>query len=1253
MVQTTSRLPAKSLDSMAVQGISGSDVRGVYVGGKTYVVADNVSSVEEGIKVAVHEAVGHKGVREVLGGRLAPAMNQLYLSFPKSHQAWKDVSDAYSHIDTSTREGRLEFSEELVAHLAETNPQVSAWQRFVSQVRDLLRQMLPGIKWTEGDVLSLIARSRKSLADKARPDSGEVRFSLSRQQVDAGGAITESVEASLDTIKGIGRPTVVDSADNVPLNVALEATISGVNPQDAVAFYHGDNLYVVAENAENAAEATRATVTTVVGNKGLYDTVGGRVSPILSDVLKEARRSTAGRQAIRDILSEYDHITQTRGDQEALATELLARESSRSDPPSYIAEASRRLDDLVQEVYPNAGFSSGDGVGLAITSRHHLQEQQRDFGEKRPPYSLPFVFSANDGPGRGTLLDMDTQVVDANGDIISDAKVDSSSAAIAKGGLGLFESATDRLRRSRSPVLNELARRTDAFFDQSESRMGMVNGILRDPLGKMRSLNPRQRKRNMADFEQYMRHRDNGRADQAKEVADRNEAVAELAEAVDTMFDEVGHINQTVKTPQGTGMRVFDGKIGAYRKIGKIRKGNFWPRAIRPEVQKAMQDPTSNVKLWHELLDALIDEGRANSRKEAAEYLRGNNGYFSGEVANDYFAGIEKARGEKLPEMFYDYRFDVVTNYAQKWADRVSQVEQFGQKIGPNAKDSFEEAATVARDQATKEYIGWLADRVYSRRPTDAYHEAMSLANLAATGLQLGNPGTATLNILGGTQLNVQMFGSKRMAKAYAELARDYKNVQREGAEMGILGKDVLNILRDADNRKAEYMDASSKAQERLSKFSAFTMKWGGYTGTEQIIRATGMLAARGQLMDALNAWNNRPYSQDARKYRSFMERNRVDVAKLIRENGKGEETSRYLRLMVNIPQGSYRTDQTPLYVDSPMGRFFFKYQKFGTQVSRMFWQQKLKPFVDTVQDPSATGMDRARAFMPIMQWMAASAIGGGAVLAARSAMFGYTDPGPDLDEIAKAFEDDDTASAWGMLASKLHANLIAGSAYGFFGNYIQMGLDIADQQRVKNPFSPPGMAAVEAPVELFRRLQEQGTLHKEDWEQIATYNVAFYRNNKRGLLSLGNQAGFEADAVKKEQARRDIRYIRKAARRFADDAGIDAARTSTGRFGLTEHTAANREIVDAVTIGDGERAKQLVRETIQSADPGEGRKRRLQSIRSTVRARHPVQMGGPASKDEIAAFRRWSKKKLPASKLELVDEVIDRYEKAAWRAGL
>ena len=830
-------------------------------------------------------------------------------------------------------------------------------------------------------------------------------------------------------------------------------------------------------------------------------------------------------------------------------------------------------------------------------------------------------------------------------------RIDSFSQSLLKGGVGLFESGTDKLRRTKAKPLVELADRIERYFDQADARLGWINGKIRPAL----KVAEKNRKKNMQAFADYWKHHDNGRAAEARAVLDANPDIAPLVDAVKEVYFETGKINQTVQTPFGTGMRVFDGKKGEWRTIGRVAKGRFWPRQLKNEIQAVLQNPESNLELWSQMVDALVDHGNIQTRAEADAFLKD---YFSDEVSNDYFAGIEKARGEKLPEMFYEYSWDVFNRYANKWSSRISQAEQFGQVTNPMVeKDAFQQAMSATRDQRTKSYINSLADRVYNRVPVDVYHTLLGHLNLLATGLQLGNPATATLNIAGGTTLNVQMFGAKRIAKAYAELMRDWKRVMQEGTELGILGKDVLNILRDNEMRGDAYLSADNRVRDGLSKFAAGTMKWGGYTGTEQIIRATAMLAAKSQLADALASWNKTKGSTKSKKYIAFMQRNRIDVDKLILENGKGPETARYLRLMVNIPQGSYRIDQTPNYVDTPIGRFLFKYQKFGTQVSRIFWGQFLRPFVASIQGGEAVTVEgrqeRVKTFMPLFRYFAAAFLGGGAVLTLRSALFGFQDPGDDWEDIANALADDRTAQAWAMLFSRAHANLIAASAYGMFGNYIQMGLDVADQQRVKNPMEPPGLASIDAVVELIMRGVEQGKLTGKDFEQVAERTIAIYRANKRLTATAINELNIgEFRFAKIEQARRDTMEVRHQARRFADDVGIDARRTMTGRIGRTEFSPENQAIYDAIVAGDGQRARILVREALAKVDPAD-RQKRLQSIKASIRARHPVQIGGPATRQQQAQFRAWARQNLPPSKVSLIEETLNRYDRTARLAGL
>ncbi len=166
VVQSTRDLPPEVLLRMALDGVNPADVGGLYAGGRLYVVANNVDSVQEGIRTAVHEAVGHKGIRGVLGDSLDTTMLALYRSLPNSREgraALREVLDNYPFLDPKKREDRITIGEEMVAHLLEKGHRPKAWQRAVTKIRDVLRRLFPSVGWTYTDVLALGEQSRDYL----------------------------------------------------------------------------------------------------------------------------------------------------------------------------------------------------------------------------------------------------------------------------------------------------------------------------------------------------------------------------------------------------------------------------------------------------------------------------------------------------------------------------------------------------------------------------------------------------------------------------------------------------------------------------------------------------------------------------------------------------------------------------------------------------------------------------------------------------------------------------------------------------------------------------------------------------------------------------------------------------------------------------------------------------------------------------------------------------------------------------------
>jgi hypothetical protein len=727
----------------------------------------------------------------------------------------------------------------------------------------------------------------------------------------------------------------------------------------------------------------------------------------------------------------------------------------------------------------------------------------------------------------------------------------------------------------------------------------------------------------------------------------------QLIDAWNEIARQTGEINTSIRTPNGKPMKVWDAKAGEYRAIRSVR--NFFPRAFRREVMEVMQNPDLDPVLWQSLLDSLVEAGLAETTQGAEKYLLRE--WFSDEVAQDYFAGVEKARTEPLPEIFYDYSWDAATRYLRKWSRRTAQIENFGQTLGTFQKEWFDKNIPKVRDQETQNYLNSIKERIYEIEQFNALTNMASWGNTLATATQLGNPVGASLNLIGGTITNVQQFGIKEIGKSYANLILDWKNVQSEGTTLGILNTDFMNILNDHVEKDVDKyfsggrnqllgvtLPSSQEISEALGKFTNIMLTFSGFNGAENIVRASAMLAATSRLNSFLKDVNSGLETDAVKRFREYIKRENLDIDALILEDGAGKETERYLRRAVNVSQGSYKIDMTPVFIDTAGGRFFLKYQKFGTQVNRFFYNHFLKPFFD---NPTPRNFFRALAFV------GTGAIGGAAINAIRESV-GYGDPGPDDEEIKKAFENKDTARGWGLIFSRAWQNIMSAGSLGFFGNYAQFAKDYQDQQRVKNPFSPPGLASVDAVIDVFNRLRDQGKLTARDLDEIAETTLSFYRANKRIGLAAMDAIGSDAREVRRFAAQKEIREVQEYGRRYSEAMDIEfKRRTAPGAFAATPMTPVNKAIADALQQGDAARARLLVRKAV-SGLRGEERDRVEASIRSSARNRQPIQIGGSApSQDERMRFLRWARTNLPAEKYQMILRSDKNYRRTANRANI
>jgi hypothetical protein len=831
---------------------------------------------------------------------------------------------------------------------------------------------------------------------------------------------------------------------------------------------------------------------------------------------------------------------------------------------------------------------------------------------------------------------------------------------------GFFESASDRLRRNK---FTRLADAIDSYYDNADRRLGDARKILGASMKEYAASN--QKKRIEEDFQKYVAAQENKR-DTDSIRKDMHPTAIKIVDAWQKFGEESGKDNQRV------GVKVFDPAKEAWRKIGRVKK--FWPRQLKPEYQKALFDPDKYSKEYNEIVDALIEDGVIENAEQAEKYIRQYTGQ---DYRNDYFSGIEAARGKPLPEKLYDYSMPVMTNYIARWAQHVSRIEAFGQKTTEQSKTLFDRELEGVRDKRTIDYIRAAQDRVENFFPNDAFLRGTAALNIWATGLQLGNPASAILNFVGGSTLNA-MIGQPGALGSYAESLAELRKLgaQMEDAkEKGILSRDLMNIV--GDHQSVLESNGVAIAGQRVADF---LLKWSGFTPVEQMIRTQSFIIGKSFLRKALDSNRKNPNSSFAKRSRAWLTRNRFDLDKLIVEEGTGPETDKLLRYFANIAQGSYTITQTPIFIDTPIGKFLFKYQKFSTQVMRMSWKNTFEPALKAalnkkqeVQLPDATRQliyrlklaeakeigdtrpitlatipktvskaeARLATMIPAMMWLGSAYVGGEVLLRLRDILFGVLMKGPEYDDILKAMEDDDDAAAMYLGLERAWYNLIGIGALGLLGNYAQFFLDWSDRERVKNPLDPPSLAIVKDTANLVTTIVDQGTLTAGDVNDFATKQVSAYRATKKLAQSTAGWLGLEEiPGVKQEMFRREVASINKYARRWAEESGIEYRMRRPGDVAATERTPINRKIAGYLQSGDPETAAVYAKEYLNSL-PKKERANAIQSITAGARNRQPLRLGsGPMDNQEKKAFLRWLKDKVSEEKYQEVAELNKNYER-------
>ena len=90
-----------------------------------------------------------------------------------------------------------------------------------------------------------------------------------------------------------------------------------------------------------------------------------------------------------------------------------------------------------------------------------------------------------------------------------------------------------------------------------------------------------------------------------------------------------------------------------------------------------MDDPDAYPSAYNEMMDIMQGEepDQASGRAKLSAYKQAD-------ADNGFFGSLERKRVGRSPSQLYDYSFAGLTDYVASFADRIAQVEAYGQGKG-------------------------------------------------------------------------------------------------------------------------------------------------------------------------------------------------------------------------------------------------------------------------------------------------------------------------------------------------------------------------------------------------------------------------------------------------------------------------------------------------------------------------------------------------------------------------------------------
>ncbi len=256
VLQSETELPS-SLYQKVISDKAQGRVRGMFdpETGETYLIAANLDTTGEAVRTVLHELVGHKGVRGLLGKRLDTVLDEIHRDMNDRLKQALGKRYARQIEGKSEAEANRIIAEEYLAHLAEKDPKNGLLTKVVSMIRNAMRRLFPNIKWTDADAVELLSAARGRLkrdGQRATPMDGG--SPIKRRERDWGNRYSDSGIAPT-FYSAVERSAAAVKSDKLPAQSWLNAIKKGNFVQDEEIQWLGLDLWLADKKGEKLSRA--------------------------------------------------------------------------------------------------------------------------------------------------------------------------------------------------------------------------------------------------------------------------------------------------------------------------------------------------------------------------------------------------------------------------------------------------------------------------------------------------------------------------------------------------------------------------------------------------------------------------------------------------------------------------------------------------------------------------------------------------------------------------------------------------------------------------------------------------------------------------------------------------------------------------------------------------------------------------------------------------------------------------------------